>query len=43
MRVEKVAKFIGQVIGRKYDGSLESFRFARLNRPFRGGAFSTMG
>jgi DNA-binding transcriptional MerR regulator len=34
MRVEKVAKFIGQVIGRKYYGSLESFRFARLNRPF---------
>jgi hypothetical protein len=33
MRVERVAKFIGQAIGRKYYGSLESLRFARLDRP----------
>jgi hypothetical protein len=33
MRVEKVAKFIGQAIARKYYGSLESIRFARIDRP----------
>ncbi len=32
MRVEKVAKFIGQAIARKYYGSLESMRFARINQ-----------
>jgi TipAS antibiotic-recognition domain len=32
MRVEKVAKFIGQAIGRKYYGSLDAIRFARLDR-----------
>ena len=32
MRVEKVAKFIGQAIARKYYGSLESIRFARVNQ-----------
>ena len=33
MRVEKVAKFIGQAIGRKYYGSLDLIRFARIDRP----------
>ena len=32
MRVEKVAKFIGQAIGRKYYSSLDSIRFARIDR-----------
>lgn len=32
-RVEKVAKFIGQAIARKYYGSLDSIRFARIERP----------
>ena len=32
MRVEKVAKFIGQAIARKYYGSLELMRFARINQ-----------
>jgi hypothetical protein len=30
--VERVAKFIGQAIARKYYGSLESIRFARVNQ-----------
>jgi len=33
MRVERVAKFIGQAIGRKYYGSLDSIRFARIDKP----------
>jgi MerR family transcriptional regulator, thiopeptide resistance regulator len=32
MRVEKVAAFIGQVIGRKYYGSLDSIRLAAINK-----------
>ena len=32
-RVEKVAKFIGQAIGCKYYGSLDSIRLARIDRP----------
>jgi DNA-binding transcriptional MerR regulator len=33
MRVEKVAKFIGQAIGRKYYGALSSIRLALINEP----------
>jgi hypothetical protein len=33
MRVEKVAKFIGQTIGRKYYGSLSAIRLAHINKP----------
>ena len=32
MRVERVAKFIGQTIGRKYYGSLDSIRLARIDK-----------
>jgi DNA-binding transcriptional MerR regulator len=32
MRVEKVAAFIGQVIGRKYYGALDSIRLAAINK-----------
>ena len=33
MRVEKVGKFIGQAIGRKYYGSLSAIRLALINKP----------
>jgi hypothetical protein len=33
MRVEKVAAFIGKVIGRKYYGSLDSIRLAAIKKP----------
>jgi MerR family transcriptional regulator, thiopeptide resistance regulator len=33
MRVEKVAAYIGQVIGRKYYGALDSIRLAAIKKP----------